>query len=109
MGLARWPPEWQVIKNATPPNFTPSLSFPDRIIWTRVPNGIFSIKSAWDSIRSHGPPVYWHSLVWHKKAIPRHAMILWLAVKGRFRLASFGISQDISWGLCCTAGLSLVF
>jgi hypothetical protein len=45
----------------------------------------FSIKLAWDGIRSRSPVVNWHHLVWHSKSLPRprHSFILCLAIRGR--------------------------
>lgn len=61
-------------------------------------------KVAWDIFRNKGPPVSWHKAVWFSGMVPRHALILWLAVRGRLstldRLASFGITQTLTCPLC---------
>lgn len=41
------------------------------------PSNLLGIVSA--PSLSRAASVFWHKLVWHRKAIPRHAFILWLA------------------------------
>ena len=80
------------------------------ILWTETPNGIFSIKSAWESVRTRGPRVDWHKVVWFSKRIPRHAVILWLAIRRKLStrdiLASIGLSRDTRCVLCGNEGES---
>lgn len=46
----------------------------------------------------------WHKLVWHSKTIPRHAVILWLAIRDglytQHKLYAFGIIREIKCTLC---------
>lgn len=82
----------------------------NRVLWTETPNGIFSIKSAWESVRTRGPRVDWHKVVWFSKRIPRHAVILWLAIRRKLStrdiLASIGLSRDTRCVLCGNEGES---
>lgn len=77
---------------------------PYTLVWKGSPSGSFSIKSAWDSLRPRAASVFWHKLVWHRKAIPRHAFILWLATLGRLPtkdvLSKHGMSVDLTCILC---------
>lgn len=77
---------------------------------TETPNGIFSIKSAWESVRTRGPRVDWHKVVWFSKRIPRHAVILWLAIRRKLStrdiFASIGLSRDTRCVLCGNEGES---
>lgn len=76
----------------------------DRIVWAESPNGKFSIKSAWNSVRHRETVVGWHKLVWFKNLIPRHAIILWMAIRGKLytqdKLVSMGIIQINRCVLC---------
>jgi hypothetical protein len=74
---------------------------PDTFIWALSPSGMFSIKSAWDFLRPRAPSVFWHKLVWHKKAVPRHAFILWLAVLGRLPTKDVLSKHGHSVGTTC--------
>lgn len=76
----------------------------NRVVWTESPNGSFSVRSAWGCLRPRGPSVVWHKIVWFSRMIPRHAMILWLAMRKRLstldKLAAFGITQRTRCILC---------
>ncbi|KAF8412252.1 hypothetical protein HHK36_000212 [Tetracentron sinense] len=50
----------------------------DLIIWKPNSNGIYSVKSAWNAIRSVKPRVHWGQLCWFNMDIPRHSLIAWL-------------------------------
>ena len=102
-----WPSgssEWQEIISAMPSDLKPNIAIRDRVIWLNAPSGKFSIKLAWDGIRSRSPVVNWHHLVWHSKSIPRHSFILWLAIRGRLstqdHLYNHGIIQAVRCALC---------
>jgi hypothetical protein len=95
---------WMEVKNATPGDFKPNPMRDYFLQWGGDPSGRFSVKSAWESIRSRGPEVEWHRVVWHKKAIPPHAIILWLAVRNRLntqdKLCVHGIISEVRCVLC---------
>jgi hypothetical protein len=40
-----------------------------------------SCAETWDQLRVKLPAVEWHKVVWFSQAIPRHAFILWLALR----------------------------
>lgn len=104
----KWPSShvWQDIIISTPQSFKPNATLEDRVKWAASSNGKFSTKSAWESIRHRGSIKQWHHLVWHRRAIPRHAMILWLAIWGKLnsqdKLISQGVIQANTCVLCNT-------
>ena len=75
--------EWLELKEATPHDFKPITVQEDRLQWTESSDGQFSFKNAWESLRSRGQRVDWFRVFWHSKAIPRHVMIVWLAIQGK--------------------------
>lgn len=52
-----------------------------KMLWLGSPNGTFSVSRAWEDIRNRSTQVPWYRVVWFKGKVPRHALILWLAVK----------------------------
>ena len=48
-------------------------------------NGSFTVFKAWRLLRHTRPTSTSMHLCWFKYRIPRHAFILWLAIKGRLR------------------------
>jgi hypothetical protein len=64
----------------------------DEIVWLDSPNHRFSVKVAWEQLRSHRQMVEWHDIVWFKNAVPRHSFLLWMAkesildrIRGKWR------------------------
>lgn len=57
----------------------------------------FFSQRTWDQIRTRGPKVRWHSLVWFTQGVPRLSFIVWLAFRDRLstriRKRSWGITQ----------------
>ena len=104
----RWPtarsPVWLELQRATPSDFRPNRVSRDRVKWVDDTNGRFTVKSAWEGIRPRGPVVEWYKIVWHGRMIPRHALILWLAIRGRLntqdKLHAYGILPEICCALC---------
>ncbi|GJS50256.1 RNA-directed DNA polymerase, eukaryota, reverse transcriptase zinc-binding domain protein [Tanacetum coccineum] len=45
----------------------------------------FSVKEAWRVLGPDVPKVLRHKHVWFSQCIPRHAFILWMAIKGRLK------------------------
>ncbi|GKB02256.1 reverse transcriptase domain-containing protein, partial [Tanacetum coccineum] len=45
----------------------------------------FSVREVWKAIRIDCPKVIWYRHVWFSQCIPRHAFILWVAIKGRLK------------------------
>ncbi|XP_024005015.1 uncharacterized protein LOC112082148 [Eutrema salsugineum] len=60
----------------------------------------FSSRATWDQIREPRQTVWSNQLVWFSQAIPRHAFIVWLAVRDRLamgsRMRQWGLVQDSS-------------
>ncbi|GKD18875.1 reverse transcriptase domain-containing protein [Tanacetum coccineum] len=45
----------------------------------------FSVREVWKAIRIDCPKVIWYRHVWFSQCIPRHAFILWVAIKGKLK------------------------
>ena len=67
----------------------------DVISWTQSASGVFTVSSAWNSIRPRKPQVHWHAAVWFSQSIKRHSFITWLVIQDRLS------TQDklLRWGL----------
>ncbi|XP_031402731.1 uncharacterized protein LOC116212320 [Punica granatum] len=57
----------------------------DMILWIADKKNMFTVSSAWDTIREKGPEVNWHRLVWFYPSIPRYSFISWLAIHNRLQ------------------------
>ena len=59
----------------------------DRVLWLNKKNKEvkFSVKEAWKALRIDSPRVIWYKHVWYSQCIPRHAFILWMAIRGRLK------------------------
>ena len=67
----------------------------DIISWTQTQSRIFTVSSAWNTIRPRSCKVEWYSAVWFNQAIRRHSFVVWLGVHDRLS------TQDklLKWGL----------
>ncbi|GAV80397.1 zf-RVT domain-containing protein [Cephalotus follicularis] len=69
----------------------------DSIGW-RSAVGIFTHKSAWESLRLSAPTVPWAKVVWFKGAIPKHSFCLWITFRKAHltldKLQGFGVVQQ---------------
>ena len=67
----------------------------DVLSWTQSKNGVFTVSSAWNSIRPRRPMVHWHAAIWFSQSIRRHSFISWLVIQDRLS------TQDKlqKWGL----------
>ena len=61
-------------------NYPLDTSREDVISWSPSPLGVFTVSSAWNSIRPRRPLVHRHAVVWFSQAIKRHAFIIWLVI-----------------------------
>ena len=55
----------------------------DVISWTQSPSGVFTVSSAWNTIRPRRPMVHCHAVVWFSHAIKRHSFITLLVIQDR--------------------------
>ncbi|GJT07556.1 putative reverse transcriptase domain-containing protein [Tanacetum coccineum] len=84
-----WPIEWdnrfEEVTNVPVPNLRSDIK--DKTIWIDKSGKekMFSVKEAWNAIRVACPKVIWNRHVWFSQCIPRHAFILWVAIKGRLK------------------------
>ena len=55
----------------------------DTLVWKRNDGSMskFSIRQAYSDMHNVGDIAKWHKLMWFSQNIPKHAFILWLAVK----------------------------
>ncbi|KAK9073221.1 hypothetical protein SSX86_007545 [Deinandra increscens subsp. villosa] len=74
-----WTEKWPELSNIGPNN-----DRLDQIRWKSA-NDVtdFSSSRVWESIRNRSDTVSWNNHVWFPHAIPRHAFIMWLAIKGK--------------------------
>ncbi|GAV92825.1 LOW QUALITY PROTEIN: zf-RVT domain-containing protein, partial [Cephalotus follicularis] len=76
----------------------------DAIFWGKD-GDIFTTSKAWRDIRIRSSQVAWHCLVRHPYRIPKHAFVLWLALRGahrtRDKLVAIGITQTASCVFNC--------
>ncbi|KAF5200327.1 hypothetical protein FRX31_010084 [Thalictrum thalictroides] len=54
----------------------------DRIIWLPSKSGRFSVSSAYRALSPEVPNIRWHSFVWNRMVIPRHAFSAWQLLSG---------------------------
>ncbi|XP_044486300.1 uncharacterized protein LOC123211559 [Mangifera indica] len=71
----------------------------DKVILGNGVHGTFSIKKAWDTTRRRNSKVDWYNIVWYHHHIPKHAILVWVAI--------LGIIQDATCRLCNSATESL--
>ena len=86
-GSWRWPlansPELLSLKETTFSFTKPATQRKDKILWIPARSGLFSITSAWNQLREKRTLVPWRNLIWFHGRTPKHAFILWMAVKGK--------------------------
>ncbi|XP_076957147.1 uncharacterized protein LOC143632543 [Bidens hawaiensis] len=94
-GRWKWPVEWRE-RFACLYDFEPPRLWVDKQDATewKANNGqlvVFSTSQAFVDICGASPEMSWHKMIWFTQNIPRHAFILWLAVKERL------LTQDRLW------------
>ena len=94
--------ELQGIKQFILQQPSPNVNEQDKVIWVPNQSGKFTIKSAWESIRSHRNQVDWHKLVWFPRRIPKTVFCLWLAVRGRLGTQDRcpNLDPNMKWLFC---------
>jgi hypothetical protein len=74
----------------------------DHLIWTASKKGEFVSSDTWQVLREKKDQIEWWKIIWFPLAIPKHAFILWLAMKNRLvtgvRLLQWGYKGDVN---CC--------
>ncbi|MFS7917031.1 putative reverse transcriptase zinc-binding domain-containing protein [Helianthus anomalus] len=88
-GHWKWPENWQtrfpILFQHPTVNLQPEMH--DKIRW-KTSNGKlihFAVSDVWLDIREECEEVPWVKLVWFSQNIPRHAFILWLALKNKLQ------------------------
>lgn len=99
----KWPRQrnriTQSIMAHTPSDFKPDCGKEDSVVWLPHPQG-FSVKSAWEAIRSRRPIQQWSKVIWFSKNIPRWSFVLWLAVQQKLNTRD----RLLSWGMVVEGG-----
>ncbi|CAI9757542.1 unnamed protein product [Fraxinus pennsylvanica] len=76
----RWPlarsPTLSDLMRDTLDTFQPYSTREDVLLWVDDAHGVFSVRSAWESIRLRCPRVTWYHIIWFPQCIPRRAFIL---------------------------------
>lgn len=71
---------------------TSNFYTPDKAIWGPTPNGNFSVKSAYELIKSNNGDRMWGwKDIWKIKVHPRACMFLWILVMGSCLPTSIGL------------------
>ena len=77
----------------------------DTLIWKLTPLGNFTLKSAWDFIRSKGQPNSLAGAIWKQASPPSANLIGWKILKGDLPMdctfRNMGISMVSKCVLCC--------
>jgi hypothetical protein len=76
----------------------------DHPIWTVSKKGEFVSSDTWQALREKKDQIEWWKIIWFPLAIPKHAFILWLAMKNRLvigvRLLQWGYKGDVNYWFC---------
>lgn len=76
----------------------------DKVVWTLHANGEYTSRSAKEALRDHKEVVSWWKVVWFKGHVPRRAVIMWMACKGKLLtrdgLKNWGCIVDDRCVLC---------
>lgn len=76
----------------------------DRISWDNTGSNPVSISVIWHSLRPRAAPPSWIKLIWHKFAVPKYSINLWLILKQRLltkdRMIRFHMNVDAACELC---------
>ncbi|XP_043717833.1 uncharacterized protein LOC122665760 [Telopea speciosissima] len=70
-------PELQVVCNQIMQIKLPTTEHEDTRVWALTESGLFSVKSAWEGMRSYAPQQGWARLVWQKGLVPRASVFGW--------------------------------
>lgn len=88
----------------------PRIRQKDKLTWTPAANGVFSIRSAWSTIRQQNSKVSWHKAIWFPKHTPHMSFVTWVAILGRLstqdKLVSWGVASQNRCLLCSSGGES---
>lgn len=61
----------QTILRQNPSDFEPECDRDEHVVWLPHPSGIYSARSAWETIIFRLPVQNWTKVVWFKKQVPR--------------------------------------
>lgn len=64
-------------------------SEPDKPMWNVGESELFTISNCYNTMRRIVPKVTWDRVVWSTSSLPRHAFMLWLAIRGRLKTRQF--------------------
>jgi hypothetical protein len=59
------------------------LGICDKPVWTASKRGSYVSSETWEALREKRDEAIWWKMVWFPLAIPKHAFIMWLAMKDR--------------------------
>lgn len=97
---------WELneIREGLPTLLRPNPVQLDGCKWTLTQNGVFTISSLWDQIRTHWPVINWNHIVWFSSHIPKCSLISWLAIHNKLstsdRLVQFGVIDSSCCSFC---------
>ncbi|GJW71500.1 RNA-directed DNA polymerase, eukaryota, reverse transcriptase zinc-binding domain protein [Tanacetum coccineum] len=100
----QWYNSYPELRNIAIPTFYPRKK--DKVCWLNNQNErkYFSTNQVWFDLRNRNEKVEWHTVVWFNQFQPRHAFLLWLAIKERLttqdRLARWNCQVNAVCSLC---------
>lgn len=83
-------------------------SLEDRVVWCSRNGSDHSFKTnvVWKDIRFQGISVVWYNLVWYSNCIPKHAFILWLAIRRKLmtqdRMQIWQVDRELRCAFCAS-------
>nr|GEW63768.1 hypothetical protein [Tanacetum cinerariifolium] len=85
-GVCQWPAIW--IDKYPQLNSLNSIALgnlDDELVWRskKGKEGKFTVKQAYNDLRSQNDEVSWGRLVWFSQNIPKHAFVLWMAIQNK--------------------------
>ncbi|GAV80392.1 zf-RVT domain-containing protein, partial [Cephalotus follicularis] len=78
----------------------PNSTRPDSIHWDKARES-FTTSKAWQALRHRSSEVAWHCVVWHPHRIPKHAFILWLALRGALKTRDILLESGYTQNALC--------
>ncbi|GJX74058.1 reverse transcriptase zinc-binding domain-containing protein [Tanacetum coccineum] len=107
-GVCQWPAQW--VKKYQQLSLQNSIILDknkcDKLVW-RSKKGKecnFTVRQAYEDLRSHSEDVQWGNLVWFSQNIPKNAFILWMAIQNKLstqdKIKSWGSLDIMMCPLC---------
>lgn len=70
----------------------------DDWVWKASVQGEYTLKSAYETLRSVGQVVWWWKIFWFSNRIPKHSFVTWMTVRGGLKT----LDKMYQWGVVDT-------